>query len=83
MLVIAIVGKAVWTEMGYSKEVKVEKVQTAPAPVVRGLVNEVIVRERVLVMVFGLGLLMFILMVLLIALSEAHTPAQDVPVLTN
>lgn len=69
--------------MGSSREVKVERVQTAPAPVVRGLVKEVMVRERVLVTVFGLGLLMVTLIVLLTAVREVHTPAQEVPVLTN
>lgn len=83
MLVIPTVGKAVWTEMGSSKVVKVEKVQTDPAPVVRGLTKEVIVRERVLVIVFGLGLLIVTLRVLLTALREAHTPAQEVTLLTN
>lgn len=83
MLVIPIVGKAVSMEIGSSKVVKVEKVQIEPAPVVRGLVKEVIVRERMLVIVFGLGLLIVILSVLLTALRDEHTPAQEVPVLTN
>lgn len=83
MLVIPTVGKAVSTEIGSSKEVKVEKVHVAPAPVVRGLVKEVIVREMVLVVAFGLGLLTMILSVLLTALREEHMPAQEVLVLTN